>query len=80
MLMSAILRNRHHQRGQGAMRIFTRQPSQSLLIGDCISVTVLKIRGAEVRIGFKAPSDVRIQRQEVIGKAVRLPPQPESDQ
>ncbi len=62
------------------MRIFTRQPSQSLLIGDCISVTVLKIRGAEVRIGFKAPSDVRIQRQEVIGKAVRLPPQPESDQ
>lgn len=62
------------------MRIFTRQPSQSLLIGDCISVTVLKIRGAEVRIGFKAPSDVRIQRQEVIRKAVRLPPQPESDQ
>jgi len=70
----------HHQRGQGAMRIFTRQPSQSLLIGDCISVTVVEIRGAQVRIGFKAPSDIRIQRQEVIGKTDRARLQGETDQ
>jgi carbon storage regulator len=55
------------------MRIFTRQPSQSLLIGASISVTVVEIRGAQVRIGFKAPSDTRIQRQEVIGKTDRAP-------
>jgi carbon storage regulator len=62
------------------MRIFTRQPSQSLLIGDCISVTVVEIRGAQVRIGFKAPSDIRIQRQEVIGKNDRAPLRGETDQ
>jgi carbon storage regulator len=62
------------------MRIFTRQPSQSLLIGDHISVTVVEIRGAQVRIGFKAPSDTRIQRQEVIGKTDRTPLQGGTDQ
>jgi carbon storage regulator len=62
------------------MRIFTRQPSQSLLIGDCISVTVVEISGAQVRLGFKAPSDTRIQRLEVIGKTDRAPPRRESDQ
>ena len=62
------------------MRIFTRQPSQSLLIGDCISVTVVEIRGAQVRIGFKAPGDIRIQRQEVIGKTDRAPLRGETDQ
>jgi carbon storage regulator len=62
------------------MRIFTRRPSQSLLIGDCISVTVVDIRGAQVRIGFKAPSDTRIQRQEVIGKKDRAPLRGETDQ
>ncbi len=62
------------------MRIFTREPSQSLLIGDCITVTVVEIRGAQVRIGFKAPSDTRIQRQEVIGKADRVPRRGETDQ
>jgi carbon storage regulator len=61
------------------MRIFTREPSQSLLIGDCISVTVVEIRGAQVRIGFKAPSDTRIQRQEVIGKTGRAPLQGKTD-
>ena len=61
------------------MRIFTRQPSQSLLIGDCISVTVVEIRGAQVRIGFKAPNDIRIQRQEVIGKTDRTPLLGETD-
>jgi carbon storage regulator len=62
------------------MRIFTRQPSQSLLIGDRISVTVVEIRGAQVRIGFTAPSDTRIQRQEIIGKTDRAPLQDETDQ
>lgn len=62
------------------MRIFTRQPLQSLLIGDCISVTVVEIRGAQVRIGFKAPSNIRIQRQEVICKTDRAPLQGETDQ
>ena len=62
------------------MRIFTRQPSQSLLIGDRISVTVVEIRGAQVRIGFTAPSDTRIQRQEVIDKTDRAPRQGETNQ
>jgi carbon storage regulator len=80
MFIRKIQGTLHHQRGQGAMRIFTREPSQSLLIGDCISITVVEIRGAQVRIGFKAPSDTRIQRQEVIGRANRAPAKGETSQ
>jgi carbon storage regulator len=50
------------------MRIFTRQAAQSIVIGDCISVTVVAIRGAQVRIGVTAPRALDIQREEIRGK------------
>ncbi len=53
------------------MRIFTRQPTQSLLIGDCVSITVLAIRGVQVRLGVEAPRDINIQRGEIVGKTDR---------
>ncbi len=56
------------------MRIFTRRPSESVSIGDCISITVVEIRGAQVRIGVKAPPDVNIQRGELVSK--REPSEP----
>jgi carbon storage regulator CsrA len=43
------------------------------VIGDNIVVTVLKIEGGRVRLGFKAPQNVRIQRTELLDRASIIP-------
>lgn len=50
------------------MHIFTRQIGQSLAIGGSISVTVVAIRGAQVRLGIHAAPDVPILREEIVAK------------
>ena len=50
------------------MQIFTRQPAQSLLIGKSVSITVVEIRGTQVRLGVKAPRAIVVQRGEISGK------------
>ena len=47
------------------MLILSRQKSESVIIGDTISVTVLEIRGDKVRLGIEAPGDVSVHRHEV---------------
>ena len=47
------------------MLILTRRPGETIKIGDDIEVTVLHIKGNQVRIGLKAPRDVRIVREEI---------------
>lgn len=47
------------------MLVITRRPGQQLLIGEDVTVTVLEVSGASVRIGIEAPSDVRIFRHEL---------------
>lgn len=47
------------------MLILTRRVGESLKIGDDISVTVLDVKGAQVRIGINAPKDVPVHRQEI---------------
>ncbi len=44
------------------MLILTRKVGESLLIGDDISITILNIRGNQVKIGIKAPKDVSVHR------------------
>ena len=51
------------------MLILTRRPTQTVAIGSDITVTVLEIRGTQVRIGVKAPRDIAVFRQEIIEKA-----------
>ena len=51
------------------MRIFTRRLNQSVIIGASITVTVVEIRGSQVRIGVSAPPDVHILRGELPGDA-----------
>jgi carbon storage regulator len=60
------------------MRIFTRQPTQSLLIGEGVSITVLAIRGLQVRLGVEAPRDINIQRGEIVGRTDSRRPQSET--
>lgn len=47
------------------MLILTRKVGESIIIGDGIRVSVLEIKGRQVRIGVKAPSDVSIHREEI---------------
>jgi carbon storage regulator len=47
------------------MLILDRRPNETVLIGSDISVTVLAVRGNHVRLGFTAPRDIAVHRQEV---------------
>ena len=47
------------------MLILTRRVGESLMIGDEVNVTVLGIKGNQVRIGVNAPKDVAVHRDEI---------------
>ena len=47
------------------MLILTRRVGESLVIGDEVAVTVLGVKGNQVRIGVTAPKDVTVHRQEI---------------
>lgn len=47
------------------MLILTRRVGESLMIGDEVSVTVLGVKGNQVRIGVNAPRDITVHREEI---------------
>ncbi|OOR99136.1 carbon storage regulator [Haemophilus paracuniculus] len=47
------------------MLILTRKIGESLLVGDDVEITVLNIRGGQVKLGVKAPKDVSVHREEI---------------
>lgn len=46
------------------MLVLTRRVGESLTIGPDVVVTVLEVRGGQVRVGITAPRDVEIQRDD----------------
>ena len=48
------------------MLILTRRLGETILIGDDIEVTIVDIKGNQVRIGIQAPKDVDIVREELL--------------
>ena len=59
-------------KGRISMLILTRRVGETLTIGDNIEVTVLEVRGGQVRIGVNAPRDVVVNRKEIL---TRLKPE-----
>ena len=47
------------------MLVLTRKVGEKIVIGDDVIVQVLEVRGERVRLGFEAPKNIRIDRQEV---------------
>ena len=47
------------------MLILSRKTNEKIMIGDDISVSIIEIRGDQVRIGVDAPKSVKVFRQEV---------------
>jgi carbon storage regulator len=46
--------------------VLTRRPNQSIMIGDDIVVTVLEVKGDQIRLGISAPRHVQVFREEVL--------------
>ena len=53
------------------MLILTRRVGETLMIGDAVSVTVLGVKGNQVRIGINAPKSVPVHREEIYERIKR---------
>jgi carbon storage regulator len=53
------------------MLILTRRVGESLIISDDMKVTVLGIKGNQIRIGVSAPRDVAVHREEIYNRILR---------
>ena len=47
------------------MLVLTRRPGESIVVGENIVVTVIEIKGGQVRIGIDAPREVDVYREEI---------------
>jgi carbon storage regulator len=47
------------------MLILTRRVGETLMIGNDVTVTVLAVKGNQVRLGVNAPKDVAVHREEI---------------
>ena len=50
------------------MLILTRRAGETVMIGEDIAITVLGVKGNQVRIGINAPKDVAVHREEIFDR------------
>ncbi|HBO13168.1 MAG TPA: carbon storage regulator [Halieaceae bacterium] len=61
------------------MLILTRKVNESLIVGDDITITVLGVKGNQVRLGVTAPRDVAVHREEIYQRISDEPPAEEGE-
>jgi carbon storage regulator len=61
------------------MLILTRRVSETVMIGEGITITVLGVRGGQVRLGINAPRDVAVHREEIFQRIGHDTPTAEPD-
>ena len=62
------------------MLILTRKVGESLMISDDMKVTVLGVKGNQIRIGVSAPREVGVHREEIYNRILREREQGDTDQ
>jgi carbon storage regulator len=50
------------------MLILTRRVGETVMVGNDVTITVLRIRGNQVRLGIAAPADVAVHRHEIFAR------------
>ena len=53
------------------MLLLTRRPGEKIIINDNITVTVLSVKGNQIRIGIDAPRDVKVHREEIYERILK---------
>lgn len=53
------------------MLVLSRKTGEACIIGDNISITVLRVVGNQVRLGINAPTEVRVFREEIVDRGPR---------
>lgn len=47
------------------MLVLTRKLNQAIMIGDSIEITILEVKGEQIKIGISAPKDISVYRKEI---------------
>ncbi len=53
------------------MLVLSRREGESIVIGNDIVITVVEVKGGQVRVGIKAPRDVQVHREEIFEEVRR---------